>query len=55
MTGYENKDSANRRIKAPDSARWCENCRAWGNHHTDRCFEPSEMPDDESGWDDGVS
>lgn len=21
----------------PDSARWCMFCKAWGDHHTDRC------------------
>jgi hypothetical protein len=24
------------RGRATDSPRWCANCKAWGDHHTDR-------------------
>lgn len=30
------REAAQVRIKAQDSPRWCEICRAWGNHHTDK-------------------
>lgn len=29
---------------APDSPRWCDRCRRWGDHHTDRHPEPELAP-----------
>jgi hypothetical protein len=29
-----------------DSPRWCDHCKAWGNHHTDRCpGKAADAPD----------
>lgn len=25
-----------------DSPRWCEKCKAYGDHHTDRCEVPTD-------------